>query len=148
MRISDWSSDVCSSDLQALLDGSVRVSATYFHRDTHNQIDFDLGTFTYANIARARASGVEIGIALRPVDAFTVGANYTYTRARNRTPGANFGHDLARRPRETVNLSADYRFPFALSLGGTVSVVGDSYRSEEHTSELQSLMRISYAVFC
>src|SRR3546814_8764791 len=112
-------------------------------------------------------------------------------------------HDLARRPRETVNLSADYRFPFALSLGGTVSVVGDSYddagnvtrldgyvlagvraelpigerfafygrvenlfderyqtvfgygtvgraayRSEEHTSELQSLMRISYAGFC
>src|SRR3546814_1307410 len=25
---------------------------------------------------------------------------------------------------------------------------GDPYRSEEHTSELQSLMRISYAVFC
>src|SRR3546814_7072848 len=25
---------------------------------------------------------------------------------------------------------------------------GDGYRSEEHTSELQSLMRISYAVFC
>src|SRR3546814_8142687 len=26
--------------------------------------------------------------------------------------------------------------------------VGDDVRSEEHTSELQSLMRISYAVFC
>src|SRR3546814_9926598 len=26
--------------------------------------------------------------------------------------------------------------------------VGDDHRSEEHTSELQSLMRISYAVFC
>src|SRR3546814_5976778 len=26
--------------------------------------------------------------------------------------------------------------------------VGDTVRSEEHTSELQSLMRISYAVFC
>src|SRR3546814_4575348 len=25
---------------------------------------------------------------------------------------------------------------------------GEDYRSEEHTSELQSLMRISYAVFC
>src|SRR3546814_12838233 len=113
MRISDWSSDVCSSDL-------------------HNQIDFDLGTFTYANIARARASGVEIGIALRPVDAFTVGANYTYTRARNRTPGANFGHDLARPPRQTVNLSADYRFPFALSLFGTVSCVGYRYVHAAH----------------
>src|SRR3546814_11227683 len=39
----------------------------------------------------------------------------------------------------------------ASSLGETVSRlpgVQSSYRSEEHTSELQSLMRISYAVFC
>src|SRR3546814_4603688 len=28
------------------------------------------------------------------------------------------------------------------------AVVGEEIRSEEHTSELQSLMRISYAVFC
>src|SRR3546814_5556386 len=34
------------------------------------------------------------------------------------------------------------------SLTGRVSPVGDGLRSEEHTSELQSLMRISYAVFC
>src|SRR3546814_2024831 len=31
---------------------------------------------------------------------------------------------------------------------GGIKVVADSGRSEEHTSELQSLMRISYAVFC
>src|SRR3546814_5026993 len=31
---------------------------------------------------------------------------------------------------------------------GEYVVVGGSVRSEEHTSELQSLMRISYAVFC
>src|SRR3546814_2276000 len=29
-----------------------------------------------------------------------------------------------------------------------ISEVSSAYRSEEHTSELQSLMRISYAVFC
>src|SRR3546814_5980583 len=29
-----------------------------------------------------------------------------------------------------------------------VWIHGGAYRSEEHTSELQSLMRISYAVFC
>src|SRR3546814_8075403 len=28
------------------------------------------------------------------------------------------------------------------------TAVSDRFRSEEHTSELQSLMRISYAVFC
>src|SRR3546814_6720583 len=38
----------------------------------------------------------------------------------------------------------------ALNPAGQVPVVidGDVVRSEEHTSELQSLMRISYAVFC
>src|SRR3546814_6178966 len=35
------------------------------------------------------------------------------------------------------------------TLGGDADLnLGDSRRSEEHTSELQSLMRISYAVFC
>src|SRR3546814_10497206 len=38
--------------------------------------------------------------------------------------------------------SADLRGRVALLTGGRVK------RSEEHTSELQSLMRISYAVFC
>src|SRR3546814_5997269 len=37
-------------------------------------------------------------------------------------------------------------------IGGAQAIsdetLGDRYRSEEHTSELQSLMRISYAVFC
>src|SRR3546814_6835834 len=33
-------------------------------------------------------------------------------------------------------------------LGKKCSTAADSARSEEHTSELQSLMRISYAVFC
>src|SRR3546814_5680403 len=42
--------------------------------------------------------------------------------------------------------------PGQINLVGTAANVGDTTwyaeRSEEHTSELQSLMRISYAVFC
>src|SRR3546814_2382628 len=34
------------------------------------------------------------------------------------------------------------------SLGGDYTITSGADRSEEHTSELQSLMRISYAVFC
>src|SRR3546814_8964857 len=51
--------------------------------------------------------------------------------------------------------SAERSFPlkldaFALRSRGILHRVADQYRirSEEHTSELQSLMRISYAVFC
>src|SRR3546814_10227812 len=37
----------------------------------------------------------------------------------------------------------------AICRGPVVPVIADAgFRSEEHTSELQSLMRISYAVFC
>src|SRR3546814_3066424 len=32
--------------------------------------------------------------------------------------------------------------------GAPIIIAGDNFRSEEHTSELQSLMRISYALFC
>src|SRR3546814_3604050 len=35
-----------------------------------------------------------------------------------------------------------------MAFGGTAGVSRGAQRSEEHTSELQSLMRISYAVFC
>src|SRR3546814_947631 len=47
-----------------------------------------------------------------------------------------------------ITLSGDF-VSDSLADGRVVSGVGGQYnRSEEHTSELQSLMRISYAVFC
>src|SRR3546814_3339486 len=44
----------------------------------------------------------------------------------------------------------EFRRIMRLQPGGLVceQCIGGSMRSEEHTSELQSLMRISYAVFC
>src|SRR3546814_9810468 len=36
----------------------------------------------------------------------------------------------------------------AVAIGEEIAVLPSGQRSEEHTSELQSLMRISYAVFC
>src|SRR3546814_7047666 len=44
-----------------------------------------------------------------------------------------------------VDLSQIYNGPYATYL---MALAGATVRSEEHTSELQSLMRISYAVFC
>src|SRR3546814_3413281 len=46
---------------------------------------------------------------------------------------------------QEVRLSSSAEHPFKWLVGGFFE---DYERSEEHTSELQSLMRISYAVFC
>src|SRR3546814_8578696 len=64
--------------------------------------------------------------------------------------GGRLVEDDERRPRaerhgghRPLQLAARYLVRVALA-----EVVGVRQRSEEHTSELQSLMRISYAVFC
>src|SRR3546814_6590611 len=51
---------------------------------------------------------------------------------------------LAHRPRRLHGHPAALRVPLPARREGSL----DQARSEEHTSELQSLMRISYAVFC
>src|SRR3546814_2105721 len=47
-----------------------------------------------------------------------------------------------------LKLATDPLFILALMLYGSATILWVLARSEEHTSELQSLMRISYAVFC
>ncbi|TGX50185.1 TonB-dependent receptor [Sphingomonas gei] len=136
---------------QSALNGAAKLGVTWFRRDTRNQIDFfscptadvtnpasicfDRPFGTYANIARARAEGVEVELALKPVEAFTVTANYTYTDTENRSAGFE-GNQLARRPQDTASLSADYRLPFGLALGGTVTIVGDSFNDQGNFTRL------------
>src|SRR3546814_9379454 len=59
----------------------------------------------------------------------------------------------------TARRELELEFRYEMSVGlieavrvmeelSVVALVGENMRSEEHTSELQSLMRISYAVFC
>src|SRR3546814_9848885 len=76
-------------------------------------------------------------------------------RAGTAVPGpGDHGHGAHRRPAAVMlrELSARHRSwplaaPFRISRGVKHSAEA-VVRSEEHTSELQSLMRISYAVFC
>jgi vitamin B12 transporter len=121
---------------QSALDGAAKLGVTWFHRDTKNQIDFDLVSFTYANIARTRAEGLEVELALKPTDAFTVTANYTYTDTENRSAGYE-GNQLARRPQDVASVSADYRLPFGLSLGGIVTIVGDSFNDQGNFTRIE-----------
>src|SRR3546814_7906317 len=98
MRISDWSSDVCSSDLWPV-----------FFKESGCQPE-------------------QIGLNCRPYirnDSFTEPGNEIIARSRGQRQN-NDNHEQI------------------MKIGGYVP----STRSEEHTSELQSLMRISYAVFC
>lgn len=121
---------------QRLIGDRLVASATWFHRDTHNQIDGDPLTFVYFNYDRTRAKGVELALTMRPTEGSTIQGSYSFIDTENLTPGADFGNDLARRPRQSASVSADYRFGFGLSIGGTVSIVGDSFDNAANTTRL------------
>src|SRR3546814_10086331 len=54
----------------------------------------------------------------------------------------------SRAPHSTRGDRGRARWPADRTARPRAATAGSSTRSEEHTSELQSLMRISYAVFC
>src|SRR3546814_3193345 len=114
MRISDWSSDVCSSDL-----------AEVVMRDAPTRLD---GRRLGDQQARSRERELaEMGEV--PVRGATI-------------LGAVFAH---RRDDDAVGQGKATERDRREELAGHD---GPSVRSEEHTSELQSLMRNPYAVFC
>ncbi|WP_448661477.1 TonB-dependent receptor plug domain-containing protein [Sphingomonas sp. CJ20] len=135
---------------QRALDGAVEASATYFRRNATDLINFvscaapltgictGRPSGTYDNVAKARSEGVELTLALRPVDALRFAANYTYTDATNRSEGtANYGKKLIRRPDQTINASVDYRLPFGLTTGATVTSIGSSYDTANNSRKVQ-----------
>lgn len=122
---------------QKLIGNTVSASATWFHRDTTNQIDYDPGTFSYGNIDRARAEGVEVALNLRPSSTLTLSAAYSFIDAKNRArTDVNFGNDLARRPHQSVSASIDWKTPIGLGIGATVLSVGDSFDDAANLNRL------------
>src|SRR3546814_6893336 len=103
MRISDWSSDVCASDLRAAAQAE-------------------------------KGNDLMVAEADRQVVGFV-------SFGPTRTPALPYGGEVY-----ALYVGIDWQ---GQGLGRRLLATAlDALRSEEHTSELQSLMRISYAVFC
>src|SRR3546814_3119750 len=125
MRISDWSADVCSSDLAADLDLEITGAEDGYRLAGHSSM---------REISRDPDDLVRQSLSEHHYpDGFVLflGTLFAPTQDRDE-PGRGFTHKIGDR----VSIATP-------RLGTLVN-----HRSEEHTSELQSLMRISYAVFC
>ncbi|MCP3729812.1 TonB-dependent receptor [Sphingomonas sp. MG17] len=139
---------------QQLMDGAVSVGATYFERDTTNQIAFNSCTTTsadprcfvpgstttrrsgfYYNVSKAYAQGIEARASLRPVKNLLIDGNFTWAEAIDRTPGAaTFNRFLARRPRHTANGSINYTFDQGGSIGAAVRWSGEAFDNAANTT--------------
>src|SRR3546814_2627703 len=128
MRISDWSSDVCSSDLGVSSNRSYSVA----NRPGSCELIFHVKAYEHGEVSQYLKQG-----RLREGDMFELVG-----------------------PHGTFGLGSQAEAPAVMVAGGTglaplCALLEEEFasgrkrqRSEEHTSELQSLMRLSYAVFC
>jgi vitamin B12 transporter len=139
----------------SVLEGRLRGSITYFNRDTKNQIDF-LSNNTppnfgvYANTAKTKADGVEVEASYAINSIVTVSGNYTNLDAVNRSPGSNYGKDLARRAGETANADLAIDLPSGLNGGVSLQYVGHSFDNASNTRRLKSYVltdvRVAYPI--
>jgi vitamin B12 transporter len=130
---------------QSVINGTLKVGATAFRRDTRNQIDFVFCASAslceqrpfgyYDNIARTRSEGVEVFVEARPTDRLTFLANYSLIDAKNRLTGGT----LLRRPKHSVNASIDWNAWNRVKLGASVQAVSDSNDSDFETFNPTSL---------
>src|SRR3546814_2320483 len=99
-----------------------------------------------------KALGRERPVGMIHIDAHCdTGGAFDHTKFHHGGPFRNAVLDGVLDPTRTIQIgirgSAEYLWEFSFDSGMTV-IHAEEVRSEEHTSELQSLMRISYAVFC
>src|SRR3546814_4669896 len=136
MRISDWSSDVCSSDLKRL---PVRAD-----RGDVGGRGAAVGQRPQCGVGEgATDAHVEFGDRVERYPRRVL-AELDQLPAQLPLPGIGAAEHQARRRAPVVRLvEFDQRGVDSVGAGA-----GDQARSDEHTSELQSLMRISYAVLC
>lgn len=132
------------------LDEKVTASATWFTRKSDNAIIYSFATFQSENIAKVEAQGVELDLTIRPEYNLTLIARYSLVDATSRTPDTNFGHRLARRPKDSASFMLDWKSPWDLSLGSTLTITGDSFDNLANTVRLDSFwlasLRAAYPV--
>src|SRR3546814_10779005 len=142
MRISDWSSDVCSSELSA----QERLSSARL-------------TFPESRHEGGYGSGFLFHLAAH--EGHAPGFPYQFHHRIHMLAGKSRSDILDRQiqrngdPRMLNSAASSARKQSDIDESGGRAAMHpsggarkDRLRSEEHTSELQSLMRIYYAVFC
>src|SRR3546814_3098461 len=138
MRISDWSSDVCSSDL---LFQHVQQSG---HRPALTDLAFDRSETLRFGQGLERCNRYPVVAAPQEPDLVVL---WNIGIEEQQFPFKLLPDRGAKRLRIWRQAEAGIvRISPDLEVLGKI-VIGIA-RSEEHTSELQSLMRLSYAVFC
>ncbi len=140
---------------QYLRDKAIRLSATYFDRDTSDQIEFVecLGPTSaacklrpvgyYDNVAKSRARGVELEAAAQLTDGLSLSANYTYLDAIDLSSYAV----LPRQPHDMVFTRLTWAPSKKWSLAASVGFTASSYEQAYDVGHLGAYTLVNLDAF-
>src|SRR3546814_7122620 len=146
MRISDWTSDVSSSVLLARLDARTRIVALpHCHWTDGGLLDLAAIRAACTSVGAALVIDATQSLGALPFDVAALDPDFLVAGGYKWLLGPySFGYlYVAKRWQQAMPIEQNW-----IARKDSEDFAGLVDRSEEHTSELQSLMRISYAVFC
>ncbi|MCK4994317.1 MAG: TonB-dependent receptor [Candidatus Omnitrophica bacterium] len=126
---------------QSLFENKVSFGATYFHNEFKQMIGWDWVTWKYANIDKAKTSGIEIEASVNPMEKLTISANHTFLEAEDETTGL----ELTRRPKNKSNLDINYGLFDKGNINLGVTRVGHRWVDSDNTQKMKPYTKVDLA---
>jgi len=120
---------------------TIDMSLAVYQIDMEDEIQLDIATLMYENIAESSHRGVEAGVSVRGPLASTLFANYTLQDVTARS-GANDGNSLKAIPRHTLSGGATGTLMRTLDVGVYVTRHGEAWLDNENTRRLRGFTRV------
>jgi len=127
----------------ATLSGGIAgsLTASIYQMDMQDEIDFDVATLSYGNIAESRHRGAEVGA--RIIGPGTVSTYVTYTlQAATAEAGDNAGNQLKAIPRHTLSAGAAFSPIDRVQTGINLTRVGEAFIDDANTRTLPAYTRV------
>jgi vitamin B12 transporter len=128
---------------QHLFDHSLTFGLTYFYNDFENMVEWDPNTYTYQNVDNATMEGYEVESAFRPIEALTLGVNYTYTITEDK----DTGYELRRRPEHQAAVSINWAFLEKANVNISARYVGERWEDADNTERLDAYTTVDLSAY-
>ena len=125
---------------QSFFKDKATFGLTYFFNKFDNMVEFDMDSYTYQNIDNAETKGLELEYSFKPIGAVTIGANYTYTKAKDN----DTGKDLTKRPKNQAGFNVNWAFLDKGNLNLSAGYVGNRWNDSANTSKIKAYTTVDF----
>lgn len=123
---------------QHFYEDKILLDLTYFYNSFKSMIEYDFETSSYKNIDNAQTKGFELTGSFKPISAFTINSNYTYTETKDNESGLK----LRRRPKNQMSAGINWAFLEKGSINLTTCYIGHRWDNSANTLKIKPYAKV------